>query len=135
RRVFLSKESFKSSCPVPANVIMFTELCDEQKWLRYIETVKRMFAEHNFGFSGIDRNLLLSIVANRKLLYSKWYGEKESLEDYIHVALDHGMMYTAMGMVINEHYENCLVFAADNKVMRYFYSVTKKPPTLYLKKK
>jgi hypothetical protein len=135
RRTFLSKEAFKNACPVPAKVIMFTELCDEKKWLRHIETVNQMFMQRNFGASDIDKNLLLSVVANRKPLYKKWYGEKESLEDYIQIALNQGMMYAAMGMVISEHYENCLVFAADNKVMRYFYSVTKKIPTLYLKNK
>jgi methylase of polypeptide subunit release factors len=134
RRTFLSKEAFKKACPIPAKVILFTELCNEEKWLQHIEAVKTMFMQRDFGASEIDRNILLSIVANRKALYSKWYGERESLEEYIQIALNQGMMYAAMGRVINEYFEHCLVFAADNKVMRYFYSVTKKIPTLYLKK-
>lgn len=135
RRNFLSKEAFKKACPISAKVIMFSELCDEKNWLSHIETVRNRFAQRDFGASDIDRNLLLTVVDNRKALYRKWYGEKESLDDYIQVALNQGMMYAAMGMVISEHFENCLVFAGDNKVMRYFYSVTKKIPTLYLNKK
>lgn len=135
KRVFMSKEAFKKACPISARVIMFTELCAEQKWLYYMDKVKGMFEQKNFGASEIDNNLLLGIVANRKLLYRKWYGERESLNEYIQIALNQGMMYAVMGMIISEYYENCLVFAADNKVMRYFYSVEKKIPTLYLKKR
>ncbi len=134
RRTALSKEAFKAVCPINAKVMMFTELCNEEKWKTNIESIKQRFENKDYGYSGIDKNVLLRIVENRKALYSRWYGEKESLEDYINVVLDQGMMYAVMGIVINEHYQNCLVFAADNKVMRYFYSVARKIPTLYLNK-
>src|SRR5579872_1162708 len=35
KRTFMSKEAFKKACSIPANVIMFTELCNEKNWLRH----------------------------------------------------------------------------------------------------
>jgi hypothetical protein len=134
RRAHLSAQAFKNACPINANVIMFTDLCNEQKWLEQMEFIKKMFTRRDYGFSAIDRNILLNIVTKRKSLYSRWYGEKSSVDDYINIALDQGMMYAAMGAVLNERYKNYFVFASDNKVMRYFYSVAKRTPTLYLKK-
>ncbi len=134
RRTYLSKQAFKKSCPIDAEVIMFTELCTKHMWLKHMESVRHMFIAKNYGFSDLDKDVLLSIVEKRKALYARWYGEREILEDYIDIALAHGTMYSAMGIVLNEHYKNCLVFAADSKVMRYFYSVSKKIPTLYVNK-
>jgi hypothetical protein len=135
RRVYLSAKAFKNACPINANVIMFTDLCNESKWSMQIESIKKMFAEGNYGLSGINRTLLLDIVQKRKPLYCRWYGEKQSSDEYIDIALDQGMMYAAMGIVLSERYKNCLVFAADNKVMRYFYSFANRIPTLYINKK
>ena len=45
-----------------------------------------------------------------------------------------GMEYGAMGLMIANHYPNCLVFGGDNDVMRYFYSIKERIPTLYLKR-
>lgn len=131
-RITESTETFKKECKTSAKVMMFTELCNENNWNYHIEKMKERFFKKDFGYSKINHCKLMEITDNRKALYKRWHGEKGSLEKYIDVTLDQGLFYAVMGQILSEKFENCLVFAADNKVMRFFYSVTKPLPTLYL---
>jgi hypothetical protein len=135
RRSHLSTQAFKIACPIRTSVIPFTDLCSEQKWMHHIKSIKQRFAREDYGSSRIDRKLLLNIVEKRRPLYERWYGKRKFIQDYIDIVLDQGAMYAAMGTVLHEHYGHCLVFGADNKVMRHFYSITTRIPTLYINKK
>ena len=135
RRTHLSTETFKAACPIKASVIPFHNLCDKQEWTQHIKLMKEHFSKTDYGFNEIDKKILLSIIEKRKSLYDRWYGKRNSLEDYIDIVLDQGAMYATMGSVLHKYYKHYLIFGADNKIMRFFYSVTKRTPTLYLNKK
>lgn len=133
-KVYLSSQAFKASCPIDAEVLLFTDLCSKSHWLELITKINNMFVKDEYGLSKINQAILLEIVENRKALYTRWYGEKDTLEDYIEIVKQHGLMYAAIGFVLSQHFSNCLIFAADNKVMRYFYSVANRVPCLYVNK-
>lgn len=133
-KVYLSSQVFKMACPIDAEVVLFTDLCPKAQWLELMANVNNRFIKDDYGHSKINQAILMEIVENRKALYSRWYGERENLADYIEIVKEHGLMYAAMGYVLKQHFSNCLVFAADNKVMRYFYSVAGRMPCLYINK-
>lgn len=136
RRVKCSQESLIKACPIEdVTVIMITDLCDETtSWEYLIQTIRNQFEKNDFGKTQITKKTLLEMAEKRSSLYSRWYGKRNVLEEYIPIALTQGLEYAAMGMLIAKHYQNCLVLGADNEVMRYFYSIEKTIPTLYLKR-
>lgn len=132
-RVTKSKEEFeKKSCVA---VIRITDLAgDKQNWLKHLNAIRAEFSRGNFGSAHINHNVLLDITKKRKALYTRWYGEKSSIEAYIPIVLDQGAEYATMGAFIAKELVNCLIIGADANVFVPFYSYAKPMATLYLEK-
>jgi len=135
QRVISSKNAFKNATTVNLSISMITDLCGgKNNWLHYMDTASKQFLKGDVGSTRVTSKILLDIAEKRRSLYSRWYGERTTLEDYIPIVLAQGMEYCALGLMIADHYSNCLVFGGDNDCMRYFYSLKEPIPTLYLKR-
>lgn len=131
-RLHSSMQAFAKACSKNVNVVFFTDLCGKDKWDLIYHDMKNQLLNRNYGLSSLNNKILLEITENRKALYKLWYGERSSIEEYNEVTLSQGVFYATMGKILNESFENSLVFAADNRVMRYFYNISAELPTFYL---
>ena len=130
-----SKTAFENACLVPTEVYMITDLCDgHQAWLDTFEHFKNRLHKQDFGQSNLTREKLLTIVEKRKNLYDRWFGKKDTLEEYLPYAITQGAEYAAVGAIISKCRDNCFVLGADNDAMAPFYSIEKTTPTLYLER-
>ncbi len=135
KRVNHSRYSFLRECKEVVSSVMISDWAGgEERWISLVNWLKKKFALADFGECKINQKILLEIADKRRQLYSRWYGEKNSLSGYVPIVLNQGAEYAAMGYLLAEKIERCLVIGADNNVMKYFYSFSKPIPTLYLKR-
>ncbi len=132
-RADLSRLAFEKATGVKT-VMISSLLENEADWRQKASTIQENFTEKNFGLAPITDRLILKIIENRQALYTRWYGVKESIKDFIPLVLGQGAEYALMGTLLSKAYPNCLVLGADNDLFGSFYSYTKPTPTLYLKR-
>lgn len=132
-RVIASKNQFEEKSLV--KTIRITDLAEgKNSWIELLKTIKDKFAYSDFGSALINEDLLLDIAKKRKALYTRWYGEKSSLQEYVPIILEQGSDYSAMGAFISQKLKNCLIIGADASVFVPFYGFSKSMPVLYLEK-
>ena len=76
-------------------------------------------------------SMMIDIVASRKGLYDKWFGEKYDLKDHLPVLIRQGAEYALMGKIIAKQYDNPMVVGFDHFKMEPFYSEYSPIPVLY----
>lgn len=103
-------------------------------WLHKLKQIENKLQTHHFGLTTLTHEKLLHIADKRRALYTRFYGENESLEEYLPIVLEQGAEYATMGAFISKYYKNCLILGADNHLFAPFYSFSKSIPTLYLKR-
>jgi hypothetical protein len=132
-KVDLSRIAFSNEANLPT--FMMTDLFGGvNSWINCVNNIKKSFKNGYFGAGNISTETLLNIAKKRKLLYNRWFGGKNCLEEYIPIVLEQGADYAAMGSFIAEKLKNCLVVGADNEILAPFYSFVKPISTLYLKR-
>lgn len=133
-QVNLSRLAFEKKSKI-TTLMIAEKFGGKDKWLKIKQQIRKDFESGNFGNCNVEpTTALLNVARKRAVLYSRWYGKKTSLNEYIPIALEQSLDYAIMGIFIRENWENCLVLAADNDVMAPFYSYSKAIPTLYLKR-
>lgn len=133
-RVSKSRQKYKEMSSVDVAVLMITDMFDGYHgWVEAFNEHLNKLNNGYFGESNLSKESLVQIVEKRKNLYDRWYGEKAAL-DHVPQLIFQGAEYAALGANISKNLENCLILGADNDAMGPFYSITKKIPTLYLKR-
>lgn len=133
KSVNLSRLKFEEAAGVKA--IMISEMLGgEQQWRHAWSIMKNQFSKNNFGAASISDELILRIVRNRQALYTRWYGLKKNVEDFIPLVLGQGAEYSLIGSTLSKLFSNCLILGADNNLFGSFYSYEKSIPALYLKR-
>jgi len=67
-------------------------------------------------------------------MYSTWFPNIDSNNEYMNVLVSQGSEYAAMGHIINENFENVFIFGTDHHVMGEFYKVSSNIPVIYTKR-
>jgi len=133
-RVTKSKQAFESASVIPMDVQMISDMLGGyHHWLDIYRQFTNQLNTGNFGASELTSEKLLKIVAKRKNLYDRWYGEK-SLSDHLPQLMSQGAEYAVLGWMIAKTMKNCVVLGADNDAMSPFYSILQSVPTLFLKR-
>ncbi len=128
-----SRGAIAKACSVPAEVIMCSELSGGlQNWEKIANSFKKGFVDGEFGGSDLNKDSLLDIISKREAIYKKWYGELDSMEEYLPHLYAQGAEYAAVGKVVSK-LENCFLLGADQPAMASFYDVSGAIPALYVK--
>jgi len=106
----------------------------KEYWVNGLSDIKQFFSEGAYGLCNITYDGLLDIARKRRDLYSRWYGPKESLDEFVPVVLSQGAEYALMGQAVLSKFKNCLVMGAETCVFSCFYDYVKFLPKLYMKK-
>lgn len=133
KRVELSRLSLIKKTGMP--FFMMTEIFGgKEKWILTYQAIKKELKSYQFGLTGLNQEKLRYIANKRRALYTEFYGEKSSLDEYIPIVLEQGIEYATMGFFITRHYKNCLILGADNPLFEPFYSFSQAIPSLYVKR-
>jgi hypothetical protein len=135
KRMESSRNSFKKDCSIPIVTPHVTELCGGyEKWKEIHSYFKDQFQKNDFGAGKINEKKITEILKSRKLLYARWYGFKEKIEEYLPILLEQGAEYATVGEIVAFTYKNCLILGADHSVFAEFYNINQSIPLLYLKR-
>lgn len=117
------------------DTVMITSLVGGKKeWNKKLSLVSTKINKGDYGNARINNDYLLNAAKKRKDLFSRWYGQKESLTDYIPTVLNQGTEYATMGEIFHDTFPNCLIMGADSDAFIEFYRFSHKLPVIYFKK-
>jgi hypothetical protein len=74
---------------------------------------------------------MIDVVASRKNLYDKWFGENDSLDSHLPALFRQGAEYSLMSQAITNSYVNPIVVGFDHYKMEMFYSEYFSIPVIY----
>jgi hypothetical protein len=133
-KVDQSKNAFVEQCKFKVNAFMISKMMGgKDAWLAVVNNYLRLMQQGRFGKSGITQQKILDISRRKKPLYKRWHGKTFLDEEYVNMTLAQAAEYAAMGDLIKENFNNCLIIGADNSAMRQFYNYSDLIPMVYLK--
>ena len=112
---------------------LFTKIFgDKKKWLQKVNYYHNQIGIKKGYLDIMSEEKFENILNSRVSLYKKWYGELNTKE-FRKILYSQASEYAAMGELIKEKFDNCLIIGADHHKMSNFYKFNK-VIVFYLKK-
>ena len=132
-RVEDSRKAIAGRVGRSVKVVMCTSLYGgKYHWQKMKVDYEERFSKGDFGESALNHERLLAILKKRKSLYERWYGVRDSLEEYLPQLYSQGAQCAGVATIAS-NLSNCLILGADDQAMAPFYDVVQAFPVLYIK--